>query len=121
MGDDELLRKRIVTEPSEESDTSRFPLTNVQLALVIMLVIMAVAAGLSRSCTNSHAHTLAQYRQVQVGMTFTQVVHILGTGRYDWGLSQIETGQALYMNKDGSYIGLTFHDGILTGKAESGL
>lgn len=103
----------------------RKALATTTLALLLVLLVVAlVGHHLVNSGNHPTTYTLAEYQELRLGLSYVQVGDIVGRGgQLGNGISS-DPGQVtriVLRNKDGSSMTLTFQNGTLIARTESGL
>ncbi|WIF95022.1 DUF3862 domain-containing protein [Caminicella sporogenes] len=88
------------------------------LSILLVSIIVFTLAGCSSSKVN-----MEMYNKIQNGMTYEEVVNILGEGEEvsSSEVAGIKTAIYQWVNNDGSNMNVTIQDGKVISKAQYGL
>ena len=99
-------------------------ITTVGAFVLVMLVVALVGHHFANSQHHPTTYTLAEYQELRLGLSYVQVGSIVGRGgQLGNGISSdpAQVTRIVLRNKDGSSMTLTFQNGALIAKTESGL
>lgn len=103
----------VLSFPKPETD---LPMNHPVYSLLCVLCLALVGCA-----SEIEAISKADYDQISVGMTRSEVVAIIGEGDESTVPGPADVKTCLWQNTDGSYIDTTFRDGKLVDKSQDGL
>jgi hypothetical protein len=99
-------------------------ITSALALVLVMLVVALVGHHFANSQHRAITYTLAEYQELRLGLSYVQVGEIVGRGgQLGNGISSdpAQVTRIVLHNKNGSSMTLTFQNGALIAKTQSGL